>query len=39
MDWNWFLFSFNGRISRAQCWFAAFMWFATNFSFMTIFCW
>jgi uncharacterized membrane protein YhaH (DUF805 family) len=31
MDWNWFLFSFDGRISRAQCWFAAFIWFAANF--------
>ena len=37
MDWKWFLFSFDGRISRAQCWFAAFLWFATNFSFMMIF--
>jgi uncharacterized membrane protein YhaH (DUF805 family) len=37
MDWDWFLFSFDGRISRARCWFAAFIWFATNFSFMTIF--
>jgi uncharacterized membrane protein YhaH (DUF805 family) len=37
MDWNWFLFSFDGRITRAQCWFAAFLWSAANFSFMTIF--
>ncbi len=37
MDWNWFLFSFEGRINRAKCWLAAFIWFATVFSFMTIF--
>jgi uncharacterized membrane protein YhaH (DUF805 family) len=37
MDWNWFLFSFEGRINRAKFWFAAFIWFATIFSFMTIF--
>jgi uncharacterized membrane protein YhaH (DUF805 family) len=37
MDWNWFLFSFEGRINRAKLWFAAFIWFATVFSFMTIF--
>jgi uncharacterized membrane protein YhaH (DUF805 family) len=37
MDWNWFLFSFEGRINRAKLWFAAFVWFATVFSFMTIF--
>ena len=36
MDWNWFLFSFEGRINRARCWFAAFMWLATNFAFMMI---
>ena len=22
MDWNWFLFSFNGRINRAKLWLA-----------------
>ena len=37
MDWNWFLFSFEGRINRAKLWFAAFIWFATVFSFMTLF--
>jgi len=37
MDWNWFLFSFAGRINPAKIWFAAFIWFATVFSFMTIF--
>jgi uncharacterized membrane protein YhaH (DUF805 family) len=37
MEWNWFLFSFDGRINRAKYWFAALIWFATNFSFMTIF--
>jgi uncharacterized membrane protein YhaH (DUF805 family) len=37
MDWNWFLFSFEGRINRAKIWLAAFIWFATVFSFMTIF--
>ena len=37
MGWNWFLFSFEGRINRAKFWFAAFIWFATIFSFMTIF--
>jgi uncharacterized membrane protein YhaH (DUF805 family) len=37
MDWNWFLFSFEGRINRAKFWLAAFIWFATIFSFMTIF--
>jgi uncharacterized membrane protein YhaH (DUF805 family) len=37
VDWNWFLLSFDGRISRAKIWFAAFVWFATVFSFMTIF--
>ena len=37
MDWNWFLFSFEGRINRAKLWLAAFIWFATIFSFMTIF--
>jgi uncharacterized membrane protein YhaH (DUF805 family) len=37
MDWNWFLFSFEGRINLAKLWFAAFIWFATIFSFMTIF--
>jgi len=37
MDWNWFLFSFEGRINPAKIWFAAFIWFATVFSFMTIF--
>jgi uncharacterized membrane protein YhaH (DUF805 family) len=37
MDWNWFLFSFEGRINRAKFWHAAFIWFATVFSFMTIF--
>jgi uncharacterized membrane protein YhaH (DUF805 family) len=37
MDWNCFLFSFEGRINRAKCWLAAFIWFATIFSFMTIF--
>jgi uncharacterized membrane protein YhaH (DUF805 family) len=37
MDWNWYLFSFEGRINRSKIWFAAFIWFATVFSFMTIF--
>ncbi len=37
MDWNWFLFSFEGRINRAKFWLAAFVWFTTIFSFMTIF--
>jgi uncharacterized membrane protein YhaH (DUF805 family) len=37
MDWNWFLFSFEGRINRAKFWLAALIWFATVFSFMTIF--
>ncbi len=37
MDWNWFLFNFEGRINRAKFWLAAFIWFATVFSFMTIF--
>ena len=37
MEWNWFLFSFDGRINRAKYWLAALIWFATNFSFMTIF--
>ena len=37
MDWNWFLFSFEGRINRAKFWVAAFIWFAAVFSFMTIF--
>jgi uncharacterized membrane protein YhaH (DUF805 family) len=37
MDWNWFLFSFEGRINRAKLWLAVFIWFATIFSFMTIF--
>jgi uncharacterized membrane protein YhaH (DUF805 family) len=31
MGWNWFLFSFEGRINRAKFWFAAFIWFATIF--------
>jgi uncharacterized membrane protein YhaH (DUF805 family) len=39
MDWDWFLFSFEGRINRAKLWHAAFIWFATLFSFMTIFLW
>ena len=39
MDWNWFLLSFEGRINRAKVWLAAFIWFATVFSFMTIFLW
>jgi uncharacterized membrane protein YhaH (DUF805 family) len=39
MDWNWFLFSFEGRINRAKAWLAAFIWFATVFSFMTILLW
>jgi uncharacterized membrane protein YhaH (DUF805 family) len=39
MDWNWFLFSFEGRISRAKIWLAAFIWFTTVFSCMTIFTW
>jgi uncharacterized membrane protein YhaH (DUF805 family) len=39
MDWNWFLFSFEGRINRAKFWHAALIWFATIFSFMTIFMW
>jgi uncharacterized membrane protein YhaH (DUF805 family) len=39
MDWNWFLFSFEGRTNRAKIWHAAFIWFATIFSFMTIFMW
>jgi uncharacterized membrane protein YhaH (DUF805 family) len=26
MDWNWFLFSFEGRIGRAQCWLAGLVW-------------
>ncbi len=29
MDWNWFLFSFNGRINRAKMW----------LSVLVIFCW
>ncbi len=37
MDWNWFLFNFEGRINRAKFWLAAFIWYATVFSFMTIF--
>jgi len=37
MDWTWFLFSFEGRIDRAKFWLAAFIRFATVFSFMTIF--
>jgi uncharacterized membrane protein YhaH (DUF805 family) len=37
MDWTWFLFSFEGRISRGKIWFAALIWFATVFSFMTLF--
>jgi uncharacterized membrane protein YhaH (DUF805 family) len=39
MDWNWLLFSFEGRINRAKIWLAAFIWFATVFSFMTIWLW
>ena len=37
MDWTWFLFGFEGRISRAKFWLAALVWFASVFSFMTIF--
>jgi uncharacterized membrane protein YhaH (DUF805 family) len=39
MDWNWFLFGFEGRINRAKFWHAAFIWFATIYSFMTILLW
>lgn len=39
MDWTWFLFSFEGSINRGKLWLAACIWFATVFSFMTIFLW
>jgi uncharacterized membrane protein YhaH (DUF805 family) len=39
MEWTWFLLGFEGRINRAKLWLAAFIWFATILSFMTIFLW